>query len=342
MRDGYGVRWTVVPVSSPSEGDVERGPAVDVRPPRPALALIASDQEWSARSLESVLEPNGYVVLRAFDSRQAIESARTARPDLIIVDLELPGLGGIGVCRALHEDANVRATTPVLITATETTGRADRIASYRAGAWEVLRFPVDAEELTLRLRALLQAKFAADRVRQMNLVDEMTGLYNLRGMLRRTRELAADAYRRRRALACVALGPATTDGHPQEPAAEWDRTTSVSRLARIFDGARRAADVLGRIGPNELLVVAPATNAAGAVGLARRYTFVLTRARHHDDAAGLPGALRAGYYAVSDFREAALEPLDLLVRATIALRRAQSHGDDEHWAFDFNEVRSSD
>src|SRR3982751_6054041 len=71
---------------------------------RPPLVLIANDQEWSARSLESVLGPRGYAVLRVTTSARAIELARIAQPDAIIIDLALPESGGSVLCERLRQD----------------------------------------------------------------------------------------------------------------------------------------------------------------------------------------------------------------------------------------------
>ena len=67
-------------------------PAVPSRPP---LALIINDQEWWARSLESILAAKGYAVLRAYNGAQALLTARNARPDVIFVELELPNMDGV-------------------------------------------------------------------------------------------------------------------------------------------------------------------------------------------------------------------------------------------------------
>lgn len=72
--------------------------------PRSPLVLIANDQEWSARSLESILTPNGYTVIRAYTGQQALDRALSARPDLVILDAQMPDLHGIEVCRLLRED----------------------------------------------------------------------------------------------------------------------------------------------------------------------------------------------------------------------------------------------
>ncbi len=68
------------------------------------LVLIANDQEWSARSLESILAPNGYAVVRAYTGHQALERVRTSEPDLIILDAQMPDMHGFEVCRTLRSD----------------------------------------------------------------------------------------------------------------------------------------------------------------------------------------------------------------------------------------------
>ena len=82
----------------------------------PPLVLIANDQEWAARSLESILGPNGYSVIRAHTGRQALERARQAEPDLVILDAQMPDMHGIDICRALRDDPRFGATTPIIIT----------------------------------------------------------------------------------------------------------------------------------------------------------------------------------------------------------------------------------
>src|SRR5688500_43264 len=169
------------------------------------LVLIANDQEWSARSLESILSPNGYRVIRAFTGQQALERARSAGPDLIILDAEMPDLHGFDVCRTLRDDSPSSATTPIIITTSGPSGRAQRLEAYRAGAREFLGQPLDGEALLLKLRTFIQAKLEADAVRESSLLDPATGLYNMRGLARRAREIGAVAARRHEPLACVVI-----------------------------------------------------------------------------------------------------------------------------------------
>ncbi|HSE46986.1 MAG TPA: response regulator, partial [Gemmatimonadales bacterium] len=174
---------------------------------RPPLVLIANDQEWSARSLESILAPNGYAVLRAYTGIQALERARTARPDLVILDAQMPDVHGVDVCRELRSDPRFSATTPIIITTAGPSGRTQRLEAYRAGAWEFLGQPLDGEALLLKLETFLKSKLEVDQIRDENLLDHPSGLYNMRGLSRRAREIGSEAVRLRQALACVVFAP---------------------------------------------------------------------------------------------------------------------------------------
>jgi DNA-binding response OmpR family regulator len=164
------------------------------RPARPPLVLIANDQEWAARSLETLLGPNGYAVLRAYNGRQAVELARSAQPDVVIIDLRLPDTDGLDVCRTLR--ARMVAATPIVVTTSDPSSRAQQVAAFRAGAWDFLVQPLDGDLLLYKLETFVRAKHDADALREDGLLDPSTGLYNARGLARRAREIGADAMRR--------------------------------------------------------------------------------------------------------------------------------------------------
>ncbi len=277
----------------------------------PPLVLIANDQEWSARSLESILAPNGYAVLRAYTGTQALERARTARPDLVILDAQMPDLHGFEVCRQLRNDPRFSATTPILITTAGPSGRAQRLEAYRAGAWEFLGQPLDGESLLLKLSTFLAAKLEADRLRNDTLLDQLTGLYNMQGLSRRAREIGAEVVRRQQALACVVFAPEASE------AAE----ALVAQIGRTLQARGRSSDAIGRLGDGEFAVIAPATESEGAVRLFERLEQLLA-AEHGNGAGRLP--LRAGYCAVPNFAAAQVDPVELLLRATAALRQLQA------------------
>jgi diguanylate cyclase (GGDEF)-like protein len=281
--------------------------------------LIANGQEWHTRSLESILGPHGYAVVRAYTGKQALERARTAQPDLVIIEADLPDLDGIEVCRQLRSEPVVSAITPILVTSPTHPTRQQRLNAMRAGAWDYLTLPLDGEELQLRLDAYMRAKFEADRAREESLLDETSGLYNIRGLARRARELGSQAFRHEQSFACVVFAPDLEGRDSTE--AERVITAAVSRLSKALRDSGRVSDAIGRLGPTEFAVIAPGADAAGAVRLAER----LARAiEEEESSAGTGFRMRAGYDAVSNYKEAPIEPADMLVRATIAMRTSQS------------------
>ncbi len=290
-----------------------------VRQPRPPIVLIIDDQEWSTRSLESILAPNGFAVMRAYTGKKGLERAAIHIPDAVFVDISLPDCDGLDVCRTLRDDPLIGRETPIIVTSPERPSRSQRLDALRAGAWDVFGYPLDAEEVVLRLDAYAQAKFATERSRDEGLLDPLTGLYNLRGLERRADELASWAYRERRALACVVFAAAVPDEED-----EAGMIGELKSLASAFRSSGRISDTIGRLGKTEIAVLAPSTDAAGALKLAERLADAI---RH---AGPVPGAvdLRAGFDAVANVRESPVDAKDLLKRATIALRKSKANGNE--------------
>ena len=300
----------------------------------PPLVLIASSQEWHARSLESILGPHGYAVVRAYTGKQAVERARSARPDLVIVDADLPDVDGVEVCRNLRAEPAMSESTPILVTGSGQPTRQQRLAALRAGAWDYLTLPFDGEELQLRLDAFVHAKFEADRAREESLLDELTGLYNIRGLARRARELGSQAFRHHEPFACVVLAPHVDATGSDSAAAEAAVAAAVSHIAKTLRATGRVADAIGRVGTTEFGVVAQGADAEGVVKLAQRLVRSL-EAGAKESGGSIPRfRVRAGYDAVSNYHEAPIEPEDMLVRATIAMRMSQS--DDGQWIRPFD------
>src|SRR6185436_19854525 len=111
----------------------------------PPLALLASDQEWSTRSLESVLGPHGFASVRAYTGRQALELIRRTHPDVVIIDSGMPDTPGIELCAKLRDDPEFPSSIPVVMTTAGPASRSQRLDAYRAGVWEYLSLPLDAE-----------------------------------------------------------------------------------------------------------------------------------------------------------------------------------------------------
>lgn len=293
---------------------------------RPPLVLIASDQEWSGRSLESILGPRGYAVLRAYTGRQAVELAKASQPDAVIVDARLPDVDGVDVCRILREQPSFSATTPIVMTATGSMSRAQRIAAYQAGAWEFCSQPLDGDLLVAKLSTFIRCKSEVDRVRDESLTDQLTGLYNVRGLARRAKEIGAEALRAHRALACIAFGPdASLRAHSEAELREAERQLG-ERISAVLRAAGRASDAIGRVGQTEFAIVAPSTSAAGALRLVERMRAEMEGTTVVLGGKELPITIRAGYTAVPDMADSPVEADEMLLRAVTALHHLRTEG----------------
>ena len=282
----------------------------------PPLVVIVNSQELHTRTLESILGPHGYAVLRAYTGKQALERCRSARPDIIIVDAELPDMDGLEVCRTLRNDPVISPSTPILVTSSGHSTRQERLAALRAGAWDFLGAALDGEELPLKLDAYVRAKFDADRVREESLLDQLTGLYNIRGLARRARELGSHAFRNHAPFACVVFS-ALVDNEHDAASAEAEIAASVERLARTLREHGRVSDATGRLGPTEFAVIAQDTDADGAVRLAERLTNEL-RTSQPDI------RIVAGFDVVPNYHEAPIDPSEMLARASKAMRQSRT------------------
>ncbi|RJQ82099.1 response regulator transcription factor [Amycolatopsis panacis] len=114
--------------------------------------LLADDDRAIRESLVRALELEGYRVTEAEDGVQALALARRGGFDVLIVDVMMPGVDGLGVCRVLRADGD---RTPVLML-TARIETADRVAGLDAGADDYLPKPFELDELLARLRALLR------------------------------------------------------------------------------------------------------------------------------------------------------------------------------------------
>jgi two-component system cell cycle response regulator len=136
----------------------------------PGKILIVDDVATNRIVLKVKLAAAHYDTLQAATGPEALAAARSHLPGLILLDIELPGMDGIAVCRALKSDPATRHIPVVMITAFHDTAR--RIEALGAGAEDVLWKPVDEQLLLARLRSLIRAREARA---QLGLADSPYG-----------------------------------------------------------------------------------------------------------------------------------------------------------------------
>src|ERR1700690_366001 len=125
--------------------------------------ILVVDDESSARgALEVLLRREGFDVRDVHDGASALAECATFRPDLILLDILMPGLDGLEVCRRSKSTPETRLTPVVLITGLSATQ--DRIKGINAGADDFLSKPIDFSELLARTRSLLRLKQYTDEL----------------------------------------------------------------------------------------------------------------------------------------------------------------------------------
>jgi class 3 adenylate cyclase len=128
----------------------------------PPRILIVDDNEANRDILDARLKVHGYDLLQAGDGEEALAAARQHLPDLILLDVMMPKLDGIEVCRRLKGDASLPFMPIILVTAKADSS--DVVAGLDAGADEYLTKPVDQQALVARVRSVLRLKALHDQV----------------------------------------------------------------------------------------------------------------------------------------------------------------------------------
>jgi diguanylate cyclase (GGDEF)-like protein/PAS domain S-box-containing protein len=136
----------------------------------PARILIVDDEAPNRRLLEALLRPEGYVTASATNGPEALAAVAQNPPDLILLDVMMPGMDGYQVASLLK--ANAASSSIPIIMVTAQIDRLARLAGLDAGAEEFLTKPVDRAELWLRVRNLLRLKAFGDFLRDHSAILE--------------------------------------------------------------------------------------------------------------------------------------------------------------------------
>src|SRR3970040_1913775 len=127
--------------------------------------LVVDDEETMVRSLSTLLTEEGYEVAVATNGGQALEAARVERPDLILLDVMLPGVDGMEVCRQIRTWSAV----PIIML-TAKTGEVDKVVGLEVGADDYVTKPFSSRELVARIKAnLRRAQMQAQQAQEERL-----------------------------------------------------------------------------------------------------------------------------------------------------------------------------
>jgi diguanylate cyclase (GGDEF)-like protein len=235
------------------------------------VVLVAEDEASQRALLRQQLEPHAYRVVEASDGPSALEACRTHRPDVVLLDLGIPGMDGHDLLAALKTDMELVDTPVVVIT-----GLPDVTRALKLGAHDYVRKPYEVTELVARVTAALRTKQLHDELRRReaqldDLVrkDSLTGLANRRNLDEHLRMLGGAA-RRHHAPLSVLIIDLDNFRRVNESEGHAVGDGAVRAVGARIVKSLRAEDVAGRWGGDEFLVLLPATDLDGAWVLADR------------------------------------------------------------------------
>lgn len=149
-----------------------------ISPVSEATVLIVEDDETFRYLLSKQLEGQDYQVLLAEDGERGVELARERRPDIVLLDVLMPGIDGWEACRRIREFSDV----PIMML-TCRSSELDKVRGLELGADDYLTKPVGYMELVARVRALLRRSYLSTAPNQMAKVDERLAVDRLRGQV---------------------------------------------------------------------------------------------------------------------------------------------------------------
>ena len=127
----------------------------DMRPQGPEKILIVEDEEGTRETWQDFFQGSGYDVFEAGDGQQALDMIRMNRPDIVLLDLRLPGMDGYQVCQRLKGDP-LTSNIPIIMVTAFLTGASDTVRGLEYGADDYLSKPVDLDVLAAKVKSVLR------------------------------------------------------------------------------------------------------------------------------------------------------------------------------------------
>ena len=300
-----------------------------------ARILVVDDDEAQRAFLEGRLREAGHQTFTAGDGQAALGAVRDHAPELVLMDVEMPGLGGREACRILKAQTAAFGFIPVILM-TAHTDLGTLVEGVELGADDFLFKPVQPLELQARVLSMLRLKglqdglLAAnhklkgmnDRLQELSTTDQLMGIYNRLYFQKRLAYEFQRAMRYRKALSLLELDldhfKAVNDvyGHPAGDAV-------LRSTAGVILQAVRELDLVARLGGEEIAVALPETGLPEARVVAERIRAQVQANRVEDGGKILQVTLSIGLATAPDARVASEEDLFRLAdEALYAAKRA--------------------
>ncbi|HXI01974.1 MAG TPA: diguanylate cyclase [Candidatus Saccharimonadales bacterium] len=284
--------------------------------------LLVDDEEANLYALRLILESKGYRCIERSSGEEAIEAAVESKPDVILLDIQMPDMDGYAVCRKLKADGRT-AHVPIVFLTARYRDHSEIARGLEVGAYDYVTKPFDTAELTARIGVMMRIRRAEDEARQASLTDSLTGLHNRRFLHHRLDEELSRSERHGVPLSAVMLDldhfKKINDSHGH---AVGDN--ALRDVAAILRKHIRKSDIAVRYGGEEFVLVLFSTDAEAARMVAERVRADVEQlaVRHAGGEVHLTVSV-----GIASFPENGIKTVDdLMRRADEALYKAKGAG----------------
>lgn len=289
--------------------------------PRQPKVLLVDDQPLHIQLLHRAL-PATYQVFMATGGSQALRLAQDRRPDLILLDVEMPDMGGFEVLEKLRNHAET-ADIPVIFITAHAEGDMEA-KGLEAGAVDFITKPIHAGVVRARVHTHLQLKFQSEFLRQWVYIDGLTGAYNRRYFDEHLNHEWARAAREQQPLSLLMLDVDHFKAYNDHYGHVLGDETLRQLVSAIKPCLLRPGDLLCRYGGEEFVCLLPNTALYDAMHVAERLRAAI-ESRHIEHVTNLPQGVLTISVGVAE-RAAAQSSEDLVSKADRQLYQAKHSG----------------
>lgn len=295
------------------------------------LILLVEDIEKNIRELSAILNSEGYSIATAMDGNQALAMARQLLPDLMLLDIMIPGIDGIEVCQRLKLSPETNYIPIILLTIRTESNDIHR--GFYAGAMDYITKPFNPQELKLKVKnhlelrknrylfeyykkelkaeltkkahyeskiiELTSALAEKDRMLdKLTTMDPLTSLYNYRFIIKRLSESIAESVRYQHPLAIILLDIDHFKTINQQHGRQvGDRI--IGKISSTIKNGLRQSDIAGRYSGEDFLIILPHTDISGAYKTAERIRSTVEQYPWDDDIPDIKVTISGGVSALN-------------------------------------------
>jgi len=224
--------------------------------------MIVDDTKDNINILRQFLAKFGFKTTVALNGEMALDLIPKLKPDLILLDIMMPGIDGYEVCIRLKKDAELKNIPVIFITARGDTK--DVVEGFEAGAVDFIMKPFRLEEVYARVKTHLTLSAALKKLALDNETDPLTGLFNRRAFLERL-ENEAMRFKRNQKPFSILFGDIDLFKNINDTYGHSAGDAVLVNISNILNTEKREIDQVARWGGEEFLVLLPETNLKGAV-----------------------------------------------------------------------------